>query len=175
MQRDTGGQGNFLHFLHFLSVYFFSRKILCARLFRRLIPKMEQSAAVVNASMACSTVPEPAPNAAPSGGEKKADKKANKKADKKSEDKKELSPTEEYYKSRADMVDALGLYGQAYPHKFQTTMLVPEFIAKYTPLLTENGQKAEEEVGLAGRVMAIRRSGAKLFFFLLPCTSPSPP
>jgi lysyl-tRNA synthetase class 2 len=128
---------------------------------------MEQSAAVVNASMACSTVPEPAPNAAPSGGEKKADKKANKKADKKSEDKKELSPTEEYYKSRADMVDALGLYGQAYPHKFQTTMLVPEFIAKYTPLLTENGQKAEEEVGLAGRVMAIRRSGAKLFFFVL--------
>lgn len=98
--------------------------------------------------------------------DKKAEKKA--KAEAKAADKKDmLSPTEEYHKNRTDMVNKLGLYDKAYPHKFATTMMVPEFVAKYGPALAENGAKAEEEVGIAGRVMAIRKASAKLYFFVL--------
>jgi len=114
----------------------------------------------------------PTPASAPAPGTNPAPKKAEKKGDKKEahrEEKKdkELSPTEEYFKSRVDMVNQLGLYQQAYPHKFPVTMLIPDFVAKYGPLLTENGQKSEDVVGLAGRVMAIRKSSAKLYFFVL--------
>lgn len=51
-----------------------------------------------------------------------------------------------------------------YPHKFETTIRVSEFVEKYKDK-TEKNKFLPEEVSLAGRVMAIRTSGNKLCFF----------
>eukprot|EP00760_Papus_ankaliazontas_P039678 PhM_4_TR9754/c1_g1_i1/m.80988/K04567/KARS, lysS; lysyl-tRNA synthetase, class II len=69
-----------------------------------------------------------------------------------------------YYNSRLAMVKELGELGAAYPHKFQTSMSLPEFRAKYESTV-EDGGRATDVVSLAGRVMVARSSGAKLHFY----------
>lgn len=52
-----------------------------------------------------------------------------------------------------------------YPHKFQTTMSIPNFIEKYEYL--KRGELLQEiEVALAGRVM-VKRDNNKLLFYNL--------
>jgi lysyl-tRNA synthetase, class II len=51
-----------------------------------------------------------------------------------------------------------------YPHKFNVDISLEEFINKYSHL--KDGESLEQEVQtIAGRVFAIRESGAKLIFF----------
>lgn len=53
----------------------------------------------------------------------------------------------------------------AYPHKFNVTKQLPEFVQLYGGCKTE--EKLDEEVSVAGRVMSLRKSGSKLVFYTL--------
>jgi len=53
-------------------------------------------------------------------------------------------------------------YLNPWPHKWQQTMRVPEYIEKYATL--GNGEHSEDVVSLAGRVLAKRSQGANLVF-----------
>lgn len=54
-----------------------------------------------------------------------------------------------------------------YPHKFETTLTISEFIKKYQNggRLEKGDVLLEEEVSLAGRITSRRDSGSKLIFF----------
>jgi len=79
-------------------------------------------------------------------------------------DEEELDPTA-FFENRLKAVNAAKAGGvNPYPHKFQTSMQVPEYIAKYSSL--ENGaQLVDVEESLGGRVLSKRASGAKLLFY----------
>lgn len=103
--------------------------------------------------------------------QKKAEKLAKQQAEqankpKKPEDEEELDPTK-YFENRCAQIakiEAAG--GNWYPHKFEVTISVPEFIEKYSHL--GNGEHiAEELVHVAGRIMLKRSSGSKLVFYTL--------
>lgn len=85
--------------------------------------------------------------------------------DKKVKKEKTAEPT--YFESRLAMVTEMGLLGAAYPHKFNRQYKIPEFRAKYAPLLTEPGTSLDEVVTIAGRIMAKRSSGSKLHFITI--------
>lgn len=51
-----------------------------------------------------------------------------------------------------------------YPHKFEVSLQIPEFIKKYTYL--EKGKRLEEVVSLAGRLTSIREHGKLVFYDL---------
>lgn len=107
----------------------------------------------------------------------KAEKKAAEKAEKAKEapstgpkkdsakiSEEEISPNE-YLKLRGAAVEELkkGL-SHPYPHKYDVTVSLTEFIAKYGDL--EDGSiKEDVTVRVAGRIHAIRESGAKLVFY----------
>ncbi|XP_004930981.1 lysine--tRNA ligase isoform X2 [Bombyx mori] len=78
----------------------------------------------------------------------------------------EISPNE-YYKLRSGAVAALknGLKeDHPYPHKFNVSISLEEFIEKYQNL--NNGDVLENvTLSVAGRVHSIRESGAKLIFY----------
>jgi lysyl-tRNA synthetase class 2 len=77
----------------------------------------------------------------------------------------EISPNE-YFKIRSAAVEELknGDHPHPYPHKFNVTISLTEFISTYSSL--ESGQTlSDKEVSLAGRIHAIRESGAKLIFY----------
>lgn len=78
----------------------------------------------------------------------------------------EISPNE-YFKLRTQAVEALKLKGgddDPYPHKFNVTSSLENFIEKYAHL--KEGEMLENEnVSVAGRIHAIRESGAKLIFY----------
>uniref|UniRef100_A0A0A9WHR8 Lysine--tRNA ligase n=1 Tax=Lygus hesperus TaxID=30085 RepID=A0A0A9WHR8_LYGHE len=76
----------------------------------------------------------------------------------------EISPNE-YFKLRSAAVQELkGSSQPPYPHKFHVSISLEEFISKYSGL--SDGEVLEDvEVSLAGRVHAIRESGAKLIFY----------
>ncbi|CAB0011521.1 unnamed protein product [Nesidiocoris tenuis] len=76
-----------------------------------------------------------------------------------------LKEAEEYFKLRSAAVQELKKSGASpYPHKFQVTISLEEFIAKYNDL--KDGEVLENtSVSIAGRVHAIRESGAKLIFY----------
>jgi len=116
----------------------------------------------------------------------KAEKKAKEKAEKaakatenapeksakaKTPQKDELSSEEitpnEYFKLRSNAVEELkkDKNTHPYPHKFQVSTSLTDYIAKYGETL-EDGQSLDEvEVSVAGRIHAIRASGAKLLFY----------
>ena len=78
----------------------------------------------------------------------------------------EITPNE-YFKLRSKAVEDLKSDPQThpYPHKFHVTISLTEFIAKYADTL-EDGQALDDvELSVAGRVHAIRESGAKLLFY----------
>ena len=61
-----------------------------------------------------------------------------------------------------------------YPHKFHTTMPIPDFVEKYKHL--ERGEKMEDvQVSLAGRVMVKRDANKLIFYDLYGEVPPSPP
>ncbi|XP_013182950.1 lysine--tRNA ligase isoform X1 [Amyelois transitella] len=78
----------------------------------------------------------------------------------------EISPNE-YYKLRSSAIEALKKGPKdehPYPHKFNVTISLEEFIEKYNNL--NNGEVMENvTLSLAGRVHSIRESGAKLIFY----------
>lgn len=79
----------------------------------------------------------------------------------------EISPNE-YFKLRSAAISALKATGNKeehpYPHKFQVDMALSQFIEDYSNL--SDGQILEDKTfSVAGRVHAIRESGAKLIFY----------
>ncbi|CAI9107011.1 OLC1v1006276C1 [Oldenlandia corymbosa var. corymbosa] len=76
----------------------------------------------------------------------------------------ELDPTQ-YFENRLKALAAQKEAGKnPYPHKFQTSMTIPEYINKYMGL--ESGAHLEDvDVSLTGRIMTKRASGKKLFFY----------
>jgi lysyl-tRNA synthetase class 2 len=79
------------------------------------------------------------------------------------EEEKEIDPSE-YRKLRMAHVEQLKRKGESpYPHKFHVTTSLTEFIEKYHDV--GDGQHHEDVVAVAGRVHAIRESGAKLIFY----------
>ncbi|CAH0557472.1 unnamed protein product [Brassicogethes aeneus] len=109
----------------------------------------------------------------------KAEQKAKEKAEKSAQQPaatqqtKEKKPSEEdispneYFKLRSTAVanlKALGGESHPYPHKFHVSTSLEEFIAKYSSL--QDGEIMESDnLSVAGRVHAIRESGAKLIFY----------
>ncbi|XP_058119977.1 lysine--tRNA ligase-like isoform X2 [Anopheles ziemanni] len=81
------------------------------------------------------------------------------------EDEEEISPNE-YFKLRSGAVAELKKVpgSHPYPHKFNVTMSIGDFIEKYNNL-KEGETLADVNVSVAGRVHAIRESGVKLIFF----------
>lgn len=86
--------------------------------------------------------------------------------EKKAKDEEEISPNE-YFKLRSAAITALKSGPKddhPYPHKFNVTISMEEFIAKYNNL--NSGEVLESVTcSVAGRVHAIRESGAKLIFY----------
>lgn len=89
-----------------------------------------------------------------------AEKKSSVKADE------EISPNE-YYKLRTGAVAALKngtKEDHPYPHKFNVTTSLEEFIEKYNNL--SSGEVLDNvTLSVAGRVHSIRESGSKLIFY----------
>ncbi|XP_021962086.1 lysine--tRNA ligase-like isoform X2 [Folsomia candida] len=85
-------------------------------------------------------------------------------ANKPKENEEEISPNE-YYKLRLQTLQQLKDGGiNPYPHKFHVSTSLTEFINKYNHL--KEGDILEDvTLSLAGRIHAIRESGAKLRFF----------
>lgn len=96
----------------------------------------------------------------------KAEKEPAKKVfDNKPMSEEEISPNE-YFKLRSGAIEELKKDPSThpYPHKFHVSISLTEFIDKYSGL--EAGQSLDDvEVRVAGRVHAIRESGAKLVFY----------
>jgi lysyl-tRNA synthetase class 2 len=70
-----------------------------------------------------------------------------------------------YYENRIAFFEEKEKQGfNPYPHKFQTTSSIPNIIYKYSSFEV-NQQDKNALVSVAGRVMAIRSSSAKLSFF----------
>ncbi|CCW65480.1 unnamed protein product [Phytomonas sp. EM1] len=82
----------------------------------------------------------------------------------KDEKKKEKCVEPTYFESRLEMVTQMGLLGSAYPHKFEQQLTIPEFKDKYVPQLKTPGDKVNEIVSIAGRIINKRSSGSKLHF-----------
>jgi lysyl-tRNA synthetase class 2 len=80
-------------------------------------------------------------------------------------DESEISPNE-YFKLRSAAVNELkkSEVNHPYPHKFHVSSSLEDFIEKYSNL--KDGEMLENEsLSVAGRVHAIRESGAKLIFY----------
>jgi len=108
----------------------------------------------------------------------KADKKAAEKAEKEKNkpapapsdkqnkvNEEEISPNE-YFKLRSGAVEELkkDISSHPYPHKFHVSTSLTNYIEKYQHL-KDSETLHDVEVTIAGRVHAIRESGAKLIFF----------
>lgn len=100
----------------------------------------------------------------------RAEEKAKAKAEADAEKAKEEAASEEidpsqYFEHRMRYVNEVEKTDplEAYPHKFPTTMRVPEFNAKYKDLAASE-ELSEVTESLAGRVSALREFGKLLFF-----------
>ena len=99
---------------------------------------------------------------------KKADKiaKAVESGDpnKKKQVEEELDPTK-YFENRKTWLEKRMQGGEnPFPHKFQVSISLPDFIKKYNEI-TKKGEFLPEIVQVAGRVNSIRKSGASLIFY----------
>lgn len=80
-------------------------------------------------------------------------------------DEAEISPNE-YFKLRSQAVTEMknNQLTHPYPHKFHVSSSLEDFIEKYSHL--KDGEMLESEMlSVAGRIHAIRESGAKLIFY----------
>ena len=77
----------------------------------------------------------------------------------------EITPNE-YYKLRSKAVEELKSDRDThpYPHKFHVSISLTDFIAEYSSL-ADGTSLDDVEVSVAGRIHAIRESGAKLRFY----------
>lgn len=77
----------------------------------------------------------------------------------------EISPNE-YFKLRSGAVEDLKKQPEThpYPHKFNVTISLENFIEKYQPTI-EDGVTLDVLESVAGRIHSIRGSGAKLIFY----------
>lgn len=77
----------------------------------------------------------------------------------------EISPNE-YFKLRSGAVEELKKQPEThpYPHKFNVTISLENFIEKYQPTI-EDGVTLDVLESVAGRIHSIRGSGAKLIFY----------
>ena len=79
------------------------------------------------------------------------------------EEDEEIDPSK-YYDNRLNWVNGLKAAGaNPYPHKFNSTMQLPVFHAKYGSV--EPGGFADSVEGVAGRIMSKRAGGKGLVFF----------
>ncbi|XP_011268034.1 lysine--tRNA ligase isoform X1 [Camponotus floridanus] len=75
-----------------------------------------------------------------------------------------ISPNE-YFKLRSNIVSLLKTADQPYPHKFDVSISLTNFIEEYSKKL-KNGEQMKDTIeSVAGRVHAIRESGSKLVFY----------
>lgn len=96
---------------------------------------------------------------------KKADEPSKAKGGADKIDESEISPNE-YFKLRSGAVQnwRKEQATHPYPHKFHVSSSLEDFINKYNTL--KDGEQLEnEKITLAGRIHAIRESGAKLIFY----------
>lgn len=84
----------------------------------------------------------------------------------------DLNPNQ-YYEIRSRQIDELRQQHlkdpqgfNPYPHKFHSTMRLPEFLTKYGSL-TKGETLKDTEVSVTGRIMNKRESGSKLRFYVL--------
>ncbi|XP_014668686.1 PREDICTED: lysine--tRNA ligase-like [Priapulus caudatus] len=78
-------------------------------------------------------------------------------------DEEDIDPNE-YFKLRLQSITAWKEAGEdAYPHKFDVSISLTDFIAKYEHLVA--GEVHDDVVSVAGRVHAKRASGQKLIFY----------
>ena len=76
----------------------------------------------------------------------------------------ELDPTKYFENRKNFLLKEIEAGKNPFPHKFQVTIGLPEFIAKYKDI-TKKGEFLDEVVQVAGRVHTIRKSGASLIFY----------
>lgn len=76
-----------------------------------------------------------------------------------------LDPTQ-YTNNRKQYIEGLRAEGKnAYPHKFERSHRIDEYVKEFEPKCVTNGVFLDEEkVALTGRVMSIRAQSAKLYF-----------
>ena len=105
--------------------------------------------------------------------EEQAKKKAEKEAKakeaggehkKKKNDEEELDPTKYFENRKAYLLKKMEAGENPFPHKFEVTITLPEFIKKYADI-TKKGEFLDEVVQVAGRVNSIRKSGSSLIFY----------
>lgn len=121
----------------------------CSELKRRLKLAQKEKEKTEKDAQQAASAPE-------SGAEKKKESKI---------DELEISPNE-YFKLRSAAVTELKKDPQThpYPHKFHVSSSLDNFIEKYSHL--KDGEMLENELlSVAGRIHAIRESGAKLIFY----------
>lgn len=92
-------------------------------------------------------------------------KAAPSKKDAKATNEEEISPNE-YFKLRSGMIEELKTDPKThpYPHKFHVEISLHDFIDKYSSL-SDGTTLQEVTLSVAGRIHAIRESGAKLIFY----------
>ncbi|XP_020088778.1 lysine--tRNA ligase isoform X2 [Ananas comosus] len=79
-------------------------------------------------------------------------------------DDEDMDPTQ-YYNNRLKVLSSSKEVGvNPYPHKFQVSMTIVEYVEKYGSL-SDGEHLKEVEVSLAGRIMNKRASSLKLFFY----------
>ncbi len=82
----------------------------------------------------------------------------------KKEEEEELDPTK-YFENRKTWLEKKMKAGEnPFPHKFEVTISLPDFIEKYKDI-TKKGEFLPEIVQVAGRVHSIRKSGSSLIFY----------
>lgn len=79
-------------------------------------------------------------------------------------DEEELDPTKYFENRKAYLLKKMEAGENPFPHKFQVTITLPEFIKKYADI-TKKGEFLDEVVQVAGRVNSIRKSGSSLIFY----------
>lgn len=77
----------------------------------------------------------------------------------------EITPNE-FFKLRSAAVEELKKRPEThpYPHKFNVSISLEDFIEKYNSKIGD-GETLDETVSVAGRIHSIRNSGAKLIFY----------
>jgi len=72
-----------------------------------------------------------------------------------------------YFENRTKFITEQEFNGvNPYPHKFQLTSSVPEFVSKFASL-SEGERVDSESVSIAGRIVSKRQQGAKLVFYTI--------
>ena len=99
---------------------------------------------------------------------KKAEKKTKESesgnSKKKKSDEEELDPTKYFENRKAWLQKRMDSGENPFPHKFEVTISLPEFIKKYNDI-TKKNEFLPEIVQVAGRVHSIRKSGSSLIFY----------